>query len=31
MDRLKEQLQKKDTIIAEVTAEILKVKKGLWP
>jgi transposase len=31
VDRLKEQLQKKDTIIAEITEEILKVKKGLWP
>jgi transposase len=31
LERLKEQLQEKDTIIAEVTAEILKVKKGLWP
>ena len=31
VERLKEQLQKKDTIIAEVTEEILKVKKGLWP
>ena len=31
VDRLKEQLQKKDTIIAEITGEILKVKKGLWP
>ena len=31
MDRLKEQLAKKDTVIAEITEEILKVKKGLWP
>ena len=31
VERLQEQLQKKDTIIAEVTEEILKVKKGLWP
>ena len=31
VDRLKEQLQRKDTIIAEITEEILKVKKGLWP
>lgn len=31
LERLKEQLQRKDTIIAEITEEILKVKKGLWP
>ena len=31
VDRLKKELQKKDTVIAEVTAEVLKVKKGLWP
>ena len=31
VDRLREQLQRKDTIIAEITEEILKVKKGLWP
>ncbi|HUT57878.1 MAG TPA: transposase [Phycisphaerae bacterium] len=31
VERLKEQLRRKDTIIAEITEEILKVKKGLWP
>ena len=31
VDRLKEQLRRKDTIIAEITEEILKVKRGLWP
>lgn len=31
VDRLKESLAQKDGVIAEITAEILKVKKGLWP
>ena len=31
VDRLKESLAQKDAVIAEITEEILKVKKGLWP
>jgi transposase len=31
MERLKEEIARKDGIIAEITEEILKVKKGLWP
>ena len=31
VDRLKETLSQKDAVIAEITEEILKVKKGLWP
>ena len=31
VDRLKECLAQKDAVIAEITEEILKVKKGLWP
>ena len=31
VDRLKESLVQKDAVIAEITEEILKVKKGLWP
>ena len=30
-ERLREQLVKKDRVIAEMTEELLKVKKGLWP
>jgi transposase len=29
--RLREEIARKDAIIAEITEEILKVKKGLWP
>jgi len=31
VERLKESLAQKDAVIAEITEEILKVKKGLWP
>jgi transposase-like protein len=31
MERLQAELARKDTVIAEITEEILKVKKGLWP
>ena len=31
VDRLQGELARKDRVIAEVTAELLKVKKGLWP
>jgi transposase-like protein len=31
MERLQADLARKDTVIAEITEEILKVKKGLWP
>ena len=31
VERLKEEMARKDSIIAEITEEILKVKKGLWP
>jgi transposase len=31
VERLKEEIARKDGIIAEITEEILKVKKGLWP
>jgi len=31
VERLKETLTQKDAVIAEITEEILKVKKGLWP
>ena len=30
-EKLKEDLARKDSIIVEMTEEILKVKKGLWP
>ena len=30
VERLKEEVARKDAIIAEITEEILKVKKGLW-
>ena len=30
-EKLKEDLARKDAIIVEMTEEILKVKKGLWP
>ena len=29
--KLEEELARKDKVIAEITEEILKVKKGLWP
>jgi len=29
--RLREELGRKDRVIAEMTEELLKVKKGLWP
>jgi transposase len=29
--KLEEELARKDAVIAEITEEILKVKKGLWP
>ena len=29
--KLDEELARKDAVIAEITEEILKVKKGLWP
>jgi transposase len=31
VERMKEEIARKDGIIAEITEEILKVKKGLWP
>jgi transposase-like protein len=31
IERLEADLARKDTVIAEITEEILKVKKGLWP
>lgn len=31
MDRLQQELARKDQVIARITAELLKVKKGLWP
>jgi len=31
VERLAEELSRKDAVIAEITEEILKVKKGLWP
>jgi transposase-like protein len=31
MERLEAELARKDTVIAEITEEILKAKKGLWP
>jgi len=31
VERLAEELSRKDAVIAEITKEILKVKKGLWP
>ena len=31
VERLRAELHRKDTVIAEITEEILKVKKGLWP
>jgi transposase len=31
VERLKEEIGRKDAVIAEITEEILKVKKGLWP
>ncbi len=31
VERMKEEIARKDGIIAETTEEILKVKKGLWP
>jgi len=31
LERLEADLARKDTVIAEITEEILKVKKGLWP
>ena len=31
VEKLKEELARKDAVIAEITEEILKVKKGLWP
>jgi len=30
-ERLQADLARKDAVIAEITEEILKVKKGLWP
>jgi transposase len=30
-DRLRDELGRKDRVIAEMTEELLKVKKGLWP
>jgi len=29
--KVREELARKDKVIAEITEEILKVKKGLWP
>jgi transposase len=29
--KLREELARKDKVIAEITEEILKVKRGLWP
>ena len=31
MAKLHEELARKDGVIAEITEELLKVKKGLWP
>jgi len=31
MEKLQEEVARKDAVIAEITEEILKVKKGLWP
>lgn len=31
IDRLREELLRKDRVISEMTEELLKVKKGLWP
>jgi len=31
VERMEAQLARKDAVIAEITEEILKVKKGLWP
>ena len=30
-ERMEQELSRKDAVIAEITEEILKVKKGLWP
>ena len=31
VEKLQEEVARKDAVIAEITEEILKVKKGLWP
>ena len=31
VERMEAELARKDAVIAEITEEILKVKKGLWP
>jgi transposase len=31
VERMQAELARKDAVIAEITEEILKVKKGLWP